>query len=84
MKAGGSWTPLLGRFMLVVTWENMLEHAAGAFSEPPLGVKGSWVRIPPSRQRKRPAQLAFFVDRDECADRVMTRDFARTTVRFVS
>ncbi|MEV0136890.1 hypothetical protein AB0H83_51780, partial [Dactylosporangium sp. NPDC050688] len=42
------WTPLLGRFMLSVTWENVLEHVAGA-SDDPLGVKGSWVRIPPSR-----------------------------------
>ena len=39
---------LLGRFMLVVTWENVLEHVAGASDD--LGVKGSWVRIPPSRQ----------------------------------
>ncbi len=44
-------TPLLGRSTLEATWANVREHAAG----PPdywgsRGVKGSWVRIPPSRQ----------------------------------
>jgi hypothetical protein len=47
-----------------------------------LGVKGSWVRIPPSRLCERPAQLAFCVDGDEFAERIVTLDFARTGVRF--
>jgi len=34
--------------MLLATWQHVREHAA----DPPLGVKGSWVQIPPSRQRK--------------------------------
>jgi hypothetical protein len=34
-RRGDSWTPLLGRFMLVVTWENVLEHVAGASDDPP-------------------------------------------------
>ena len=42
------WTPLLGRFMLVVTWENVLEYVAGAFNDPPggQGVVGSNPAVP--------------------------------------
>ena len=32
-RRGDSWTPLLGRFMLSVTWENVLEHVAGALND---------------------------------------------------
>ncbi len=33
-RRGDSWTPLLGRFMLSVTWENVLEHVAEALNDP--------------------------------------------------
>src|SRR5438552_2612650 len=68
--------------MLRVTWTNTLEHAAGPPECPPLGVKGSQVQILSSRHDKRPAQLAFYVGLDEYVDRVSTRHFARTSVRF--
>jgi hypothetical protein len=45
-----------------------------------LGIKGWWVRIPPSRPCIRPAQLALFVDGSRCSDRVTTLDLPRTAV----
>lgn len=61
---GGKWEDRVGEFHGISLYTavdgsaltcGVAVCAGGALVRPPLGVKGSWVRIPPSRRSKQPA-----------------------------